>query len=94
MMGSVMDMSNTPSSTHGAGEIAAHSEHDAHAAEHIHMPSPSFSPIVLALGLAFISFGLAFGAVILIIGVIITAIGLGTWILDDIRSASAQPPEH
>ena len=86
-----MDMSNKPVSTPAADEATMHADH---AEEHIHMPSPSFSPIILALGLSVVSFGVAFGAVALIIGAIVTVIGLGTWILDDIRSASARPPEH
>ncbi len=60
------------------------------AEEHIHMPSPSFSPIILALGLAFLVFGLAFGLVPILIGVILTVIGFGTWIYDDIKSASTE----
>lgn len=59
-----------------------------HADEHIHMPSPSFSPIVLALGLTILGFGLAFGAVAIALGAIITVIGLGTWIADDIAEGS------
>ena len=61
-----------------------------HSEVHIHMPSPSFSPIILALGLAFLVFGLAFGLVPIVIGAILAVIGFGTWIYDDIKSASTE----
>ncbi len=57
---------------------------------HIHMPSPSLSPIILAAGITMMAFGIAFGTVVIIIGAIITLLGLGTWIYDDIRNASAE----
>jgi membrane-bound ClpP family serine protease len=83
-------MSNHSTSTAQAPDAGAPIQADAH----IHMPSPSFSPIILALGLAILVFGLVFGAVALVLGGIITVIGLGTWILDDIRSASAENADH
>ena len=57
---------------------------------HIHMPSASFSPIILALGLTIAGFGIAFGTGVIIVGAVITVIGLGTWIYDDIKNASAE----
>lgn len=84
-------MSDTPVHTQShAGDPAS----AGHADEHIHMPPPSFSPIVLALGLTILCFGLAFGAIAIVLGAVVTVIGLGTWIADDIRSASAEPSEH
>ncbi len=83
-------MSNHSASTAQAPDAGAPAQTDAH----IHMPSPSFSPIILALGLAILVFGLVFGAVALVLGGVITVIGLGTWILDDIRSASAEHADH
>ena len=82
-MNGTMQQPNTPAAP-GAGTETERPE------EHIHMPSPSFSPIILALGLAILVFGLAFGIVPVVIGAVLTVIGLGTWIYDDIRSASAQ----
>ena len=58
--------------------------------EHIHMPAPSLSPIILALGLTIGVFGIAFGPVVIGIGVLITAAGLGTWIFDEIKNADAE----
>jgi len=84
-------MSDTPVHAQAGMRDAAP---DGHVEEHIHMPSPSFSPIVLALGLTILCFGLAFGAVAVVLGAVVTVIGLGTWIADDIRSASTQSSEH
>jgi hypothetical protein len=57
---------------------------------HIHMPAPSLSPIILALGMTIAGFGIAFGNVVIVIGAVVTFIGLGTWIYDDIKNASAE----
>jgi Cytochrome c oxidase subunit IV len=56
--------------------------------EHIHLPPPSWAPIVLALGLACFVFGIVLSAVLLVIGVVLTLLGLGTWVYDEIRNAS------
>jgi hypothetical protein len=61
---------------------------------HIHMPPPSLSPIILALGMTIGVFGIAFGPVWIIIGSVVTLLGLGTWIYDDIKNASADHNSH
>jgi hypothetical protein len=66
------------------------SGHDEHEDEHEpHMPPPSLSPIILAVGLTFLAFGILFGPVVIAIGVMATALGLGTWLYDEIRNAAA-----
>ncbi|MBX7214671.1 MAG: hypothetical protein K1X39_11720 [Thermoflexales bacterium] len=63
--------------------------------EHIHMPSPSWSPIILALGMTLVIFGVSLAsAIFLPLGAVITLIGLGSWIYDEIRNASAQSHGH
>lgn len=52
----------------------------------IHLPSPSFSPILIATGVTFICFGILFGIPLVIIGAVIFVFGLATWLLDDARS--------
>jgi hypothetical protein len=54
-----------------------------------HMPPPSLSPIILAAGMTFLGFGLVFGPIVIAVGVILTLLGLGTWLYDEIRNASA-----
>ena len=61
--------------------------------EHIHLPPPSWAPIVLALGLTAVSFGVVLGGVILVIGAVVLLIGLGTWVYDEIKHASAVDAE-
>ncbi len=69
----------------------AHHGHDAHG-EHIHMPPPSLSPIVLALGISLLGFSIAptiFRVPFIVLGVLLTAYGLYTWIYDEVRNAAA-----
>ncbi len=68
--------------------------HDAHGghAEHIHMPSPSLSPIVLAIGISCLVFAIAptplpMRITLAVIGALLIAYGLYTWIYDEVRNA-------
>jgi hypothetical protein len=61
--------------------------------EHIHLPPPSWAPIVLALGLTGVSFGVVLGGVILVIGAVVLLFGLGVWVYDEIKHASAVDAE-
>jgi hypothetical protein len=77
----------TPGTSH-IDAVAEHEGHE-HGSEHIHMPPPSLSPIILAVGITAAAFGLLFGPLVIAIGVIVILIGLGTWIYDEIKNASA-----
>jgi cytochrome c oxidase subunit 1 len=68
-------------------ETAAHAE-DADAEEHIHLPAPSWAPIIMALGLAGVAFGVVLGGIVLIVGALLLLAGLGVWIYDEIRHAA------
>lgn len=57
--------------------------------EPIHMPPPSWAPIILALGLAGIAFGVVLTPLLLVVGVVLFLIGLGSWVSDEIKNASA-----
>ena len=70
----------------------AQDPHAGHEEEHIHMPAPSLSPILLAFGLTAGVFGIVLGPIVMVIGIILTVLGLGTWIYDDVKNASAE--EH
>lgn len=54
-----------------------------------HMPPPSLSPIILAVGMTLLAFGLVFGPVVIVLGVIGILVGLGTWLYDEIKNASS-----
>ncbi|HEY3290925.1 MAG TPA: hypothetical protein VGK87_12410 [Anaerolineae bacterium] len=56
--------------------------------EHIHLPPPSWAPIVLALGMAGAGFGVVLSPILLLCGVIGIVAGLGIWISDEIRNAT------
>lgn len=56
--------------------------------EPIHLPPPSWAPIVLALGMAGIVFGLVLSPILLLFGVVLMVAGLGIWISDEIRNAT------
>jgi len=65
---------------------------DNHEHEHDepHMPSPSLSPIILALGMTALVFGLVFGPIVSVIGALGTVAGLGTWLYDEIKNAGVE----
>ena len=48
----------------------------------VHLPSPSYFPIILALGLPIVAYGLIFSLWLCLIGGLITAIGLFGWVLE------------
>jgi hypothetical protein len=52
----------------------------------IHMPPPSLSPVTIALGVTFISFGILWSVILIGIGVVLLLVGLATWLIDDARA--------
>ena len=61
--------------------------------EHIHLPSPSWAPIILALGLTGVCFGVVLSPVLLAIGVVLLFVGLGMWVYEEIKNASQADAE-
>ncbi len=68
--------------THGA---AAHDD-DEH---EIHLPAPSFSPAVIALGVTLACFGLLATPLLIAAGGAVFLFGLATWLIDDARGFAA-----
>lgn len=64
------------------GSTAAHDE-DEH---EIHLPAPSLSPLVIAVGVTLACFGLLFTPILIVVGAATFVIGLVTWLLDDART--------
>src|SRR6266542_5543133 len=62
--------------------------------EHIHMPPPSWAPIILALGLTGVCFGIVLSVVVLVIGIGLLLFGLGLWVYDEIKHASQVDAEE
>src|SRR5262245_38529602 len=61
-----------------AEEILADQER--HADKHIHLPSPSYWPMVIAFGLPVVAIGLIFAHVVSVIGALIIIIGAYGWV--------------
>jgi cytochrome c oxidase subunit I len=59
--------------------------------EHIHMPSPSYWPMVVAFGLPVFALGLIFNYVISVVGALILVAGIYGWALEP---ATADESEH
>ncbi len=52
----------------------------------IHVPQPSPSPAILALGVMFMAFGILWGVALIALGGLFFLIGLATWLIDDARA--------
>jgi hypothetical protein len=74
------------------GEVSGHGEPGGHEPGHgIHMPSPSYFPIVAALGLPILGYGVLYSPILAVDGVLITLVGLFGWALEP--SAAEPEPE-
>jgi len=62
------------------GHASAGGSHDAHGG--IHLPSPSYMPVIAALGLPIVGYGLIYGWYIAVAGFLITLTGLYGWALE------------
>ncbi len=65
-------------------------EQEANADQHIHMPSPSYWPIVVAFALPVMAYGIIYHTLLIVIGAAIALLGLFGWALepsvaDDVR---------
>ena len=63
-----------------AEEILA--EQEANADHHIHMPSPSYWPIILALSFPFIAYGVIYSRFISIVGVAVLILAMFGWAME------------
>ena len=60
----------------------------------IHLPPPSYWPIVLALGLLLIAVGIIFGLVISVLGVIVLLVAIAGWTQENRRLDMSQEMDH
>jgi cytochrome c oxidase subunit 1 len=58
------------------GELEAHADH------HIHMPSPSYWPMLVALTLPFIGFGIIYNHLIAVVAAVFTVLSLFGWAME------------
>jgi hypothetical protein len=64
------------------------------AGEPIHLPGPSYQPVVLAFGLALAITGVVIFPPMTVIGIVISVVTLFLWIRDLRREVSELPLEH
>ena len=64
------------------------------AGEAIHLPGPSYQPVVLAFGLTLAITGVVLFPIVAVIGGVIALVALIGWIRDTRREMSELPLEH
>jgi Flp pilus assembly protein TadB len=64
------------------------------AGETIHLPGPSYQPVLVAFGLTLAVVGIVLSPALVAIGLVITVITLFRWIRDTRRETSELPLEH
>jgi Flp pilus assembly protein TadB len=62
--------------------------------ESIHLPGPSYQPVVVAFGVTLAVVGVVLFPVLAVIGVVITVITVVRWVRDTRREISELPLEH
>jgi hypothetical protein len=77
-----------------ADEVRVSDEPADEAGEAIHLPGPSYQPVVLAFGVTLAVTGVVLFPVVAVLGLIITLITLYLWIRGTRREISELPLEH
>jgi type IV secretory pathway TrbD component len=62
--------------------------------EAVHLPGPSYTPVVTALGLTFAVVGIVLSPILVGLGVVIALVAIWRWIKDTRRDMSELPLEH
>ena len=77
-----------------ADEVRVSDPQAEEAGEAIHLPGPSYQPVVLAFGLTLAVTGVVLFPVLAVIGGVISIVALIGWIRDTRREISELPLEH
>ena len=64
------------------------------AAEQIHLPGPSYLPVVVAAGVTLAVVGVVISFAVLAIGLIITVVGIVRWVRETREDMAELPLEH
>jgi hypothetical protein len=64
------------------------------AGEAVHLPGPSYTPVVVAFGLTLAVTGVVLNVVMCALGVVIAVVAIWRWIGDTRRDISELPLEH
>jgi hypothetical protein len=62
--------------------------------EAVHLPGPSYTPVVTAFGLTLAVTGIVLSLVMVVLGVVIVGVAIWRWIADTRRDISELPLEH
>jgi Flp pilus assembly protein TadB len=62
--------------------------------EAVHLPGPTYLPVLTALGLTFAVVGIVLSIILVALGLVITIVALWLWIRDTRRDISELPLEH
>jgi cytochrome c oxidase subunit 1 len=77
------DQQGKPVPVPAGGAVATHDEGDDHLDEHsIHMPNPSYFPLIAAIGFPIIATGLMYSEVLIALGAAISIVGLYGWVYE------------
>ena len=77
-----------------AGEVRLSDPEAGEAGEAIHLPGPSYQPVLVAFGVTLAVVGVVLFPVLTVIGLVITAVTVVRWIGDTRREISDLPLEH
>ncbi len=72
----------------------SHGQHGSGEVHGIHMPSPSYSPVVVAFGLALGAGGLIVGKALLAFGLLIAVVGIYAWALEPVAKEEKHAQQH
>lgn len=77
---------------HGNGEIPG--ELVPPASEQVHLPGPSYLPVVVAGGVTLALVGVVISFVVMAIGLLITVVGIVRWVRETREEIAELPLEH
>ncbi len=79
--------------TSGDGEVPDEEVVPA-ATEQVHLPGPSYEPVVVAFGVTLALVGVVIGLALVVIGVLITVVAVARWVRETREDIAELPLEH
>jgi hypothetical protein len=77
-----------------AEEVHAHGEPASEAGEAVHLPGPTFLPVIVAAATTFAVIGVVISPVLVVLGLVVDVYAIGRWIRDTRRDIAELPLEH
>jgi cytochrome c oxidase subunit I len=92
------DPSGVPVPVPAGGAVEPHDDDDmeTHSGQHegIHMPSPSYFPLIAAISLPFMGFGFIYDHALIAVGVLLALVGFYGWVLEPATEPEPGEPAH